>query len=323
MLHGLYWLAANFASRRPALLVVDDLHWADEPSLALARVSRPPARRAPDPAACRDAATRAGRHSVPCHGGAVRPRQRSSIRPGKLRPGVRCKVGARAPRSRARPDLRRRPADGIRRQPALPGRASGRPLAGGDQSDRGPGVRRARARATGDCSRDRLTPCASARRGGAALARGGDSRRSNRAIAGGRASRPRAESRAECRERARTGRPPQARESARVHPSGRSHRRPRGHERRRTHQRAPSRSRNPPRARSAPRTGGHLPRRGPSRQAIRLSWRRCDRRRSGRLRRVRRRRQPATSGARSRSRRRTASAPTCSATSVSPRRTAT
>ena len=29
MLHGLYWLAANFASRRPALLVVDDLHWAD------------------------------------------------------------------------------------------------------------------------------------------------------------------------------------------------------------------------------------------------------------------------------------------------------
>ena len=33
MLHGLYWLAANFASRRPTLLVVDDLHWADEPSL--------------------------------------------------------------------------------------------------------------------------------------------------------------------------------------------------------------------------------------------------------------------------------------------------
>jgi DNA-binding CsgD family transcriptional regulator len=33
ILHGLYWLAANFASRRPTLLVVDDLHWADEPSL--------------------------------------------------------------------------------------------------------------------------------------------------------------------------------------------------------------------------------------------------------------------------------------------------
>ena len=33
MLHGLYWLAANFALRQPTLLVVDDLHWADEPSL--------------------------------------------------------------------------------------------------------------------------------------------------------------------------------------------------------------------------------------------------------------------------------------------------
>ena len=33
MLHGLYWLAANFASRTPTLVVVDDLHWADEPSL--------------------------------------------------------------------------------------------------------------------------------------------------------------------------------------------------------------------------------------------------------------------------------------------------
>jgi predicted ATPase len=33
MLHGLYWLAANFASRHPMLLIVDDLHWADDPSL--------------------------------------------------------------------------------------------------------------------------------------------------------------------------------------------------------------------------------------------------------------------------------------------------
>jgi predicted ATPase len=33
MLHGLYWLAANLAMRRPALLAIDDLHWADVASL--------------------------------------------------------------------------------------------------------------------------------------------------------------------------------------------------------------------------------------------------------------------------------------------------
>ena len=33
LLHGLYWLTANLASRRPVLILIDDLHWADEPSL--------------------------------------------------------------------------------------------------------------------------------------------------------------------------------------------------------------------------------------------------------------------------------------------------
>ena len=33
VLHGLYWLAANLAARRPVLVTVDDAHWADEPSL--------------------------------------------------------------------------------------------------------------------------------------------------------------------------------------------------------------------------------------------------------------------------------------------------
>jgi len=33
VLHGLYWLTANLADEQPVVLLVDDLHWADEPSL--------------------------------------------------------------------------------------------------------------------------------------------------------------------------------------------------------------------------------------------------------------------------------------------------
>jgi DNA-binding CsgD family transcriptional regulator len=35
MLHGLHWLIANLSQRAPVLLVLDDAHWADEPSLRL------------------------------------------------------------------------------------------------------------------------------------------------------------------------------------------------------------------------------------------------------------------------------------------------
>ena len=46
-LHGLYWLVVNLAERAPLVLAVDDVHWADEPSLRfllhLARAARRPA----------------------------------------------------------------------------------------------------------------------------------------------------------------------------------------------------------------------------------------------------------------------------------------
>ena len=32
-MHGLYWLVANLAARRPLVIAVDDAHWADTPSL--------------------------------------------------------------------------------------------------------------------------------------------------------------------------------------------------------------------------------------------------------------------------------------------------
>ena len=34
MLHGLYWMTANLAERRPLVLVVDDVHFADVPRCA-------------------------------------------------------------------------------------------------------------------------------------------------------------------------------------------------------------------------------------------------------------------------------------------------
>src|SRR6266567_2674123 len=30
-LHGLFWLTSNLAARRPLVLAIDDLHWADKP----------------------------------------------------------------------------------------------------------------------------------------------------------------------------------------------------------------------------------------------------------------------------------------------------
>jgi len=74
--HGLYWLAANLGSRSPLLLAIDDLHWADAPSLrwlvyVLRRLTdlpvsvvvalRPPGREASGELAMRIASDPAGR----------------------------------------------------------------------------------------------------------------------------------------------------------------------------------------------------------------------------------------------------------------------
>ena len=43
-LHGLYWLTTNLRPTRPLVLVVDDAHWADEPSLRFLQLPRAPDR---------------------------------------------------------------------------------------------------------------------------------------------------------------------------------------------------------------------------------------------------------------------------------------
>ena len=93
-LHGLYWLIVNMSSDVPLLVAVDDLHWADRPSLRfavyLASRLEGPAR----PAAGHHQADRfraGGRHR-PARPPEKRPRRRTSaaraVKPGReLRPG--------------------------------------------------------------------------------------------------------------------------------------------------------------------------------------------------------------------------------------------
>ena len=60
-LHGLYWFVANLVESGPALVAVDDAHWADSASLRLPRLPAAAARGPAGPVAPRVAARGAGR----------------------------------------------------------------------------------------------------------------------------------------------------------------------------------------------------------------------------------------------------------------------
>jgi len=47
VVHGLYWLVANLAARRPLLLLADDVHWWDAPSLRFLAYLIPPVEELP------------------------------------------------------------------------------------------------------------------------------------------------------------------------------------------------------------------------------------------------------------------------------------
>ena len=174
MLHGLYWLAANVASAAPALLLVDDLHWADEPSLRwlaylahrleglpiLLLLGTRPAEQANLPALVRE---------LLADPGAI------AIRPGSL--------GEASAATLARERLGAEPDPDF--AAALQTGSGGNPLflialldalsRESISADRRSGVVRDRARPAGNRARNRDPPCASARRGGTTLTRGGNS----------------------------------------------------------------------------------------------------------------------------------------------------
>ena len=122
-LHGLYWLTVDLAAEKPLILIVDDLHWVDHPSLRfisylIKRLEGLPigivaATRPNEPGA--DAAMLAELAGDPLA---------TSIRPGGLSTdGVR-RRGRAAPGPGPGPGLRARLPHGHRRQPAAAARAA-------------------------------------------------------------------------------------------------------------------------------------------------------------------------------------------------------
>ena len=114
VLHGLYWLTVNLRAEQPLLLVVDDLHWCDRPSLRflaylVRRLEGLPvlvvAQPAPGGAGRRPGAARRDAQR-PAHGGsAPGPLSEAAVRGARARPARR-----RGRRARSRRPATRRPA---------------------------------------------------------------------------------------------------------------------------------------------------------------------------------------------------------------------
>ena len=125
VLHGLYWLAANLAARHPTAIVVDDLHWADAPTLRwltyLARrleglpVLVVLGLRPPEQSVETDLLTEL-----------IADPTALVIRPNALSVSAVASTGARGVRGRAGRRIRRRLPRCDGRQPALPAGDSGR-----------------------------------------------------------------------------------------------------------------------------------------------------------------------------------------------------
>ena len=190
MFHGLYWLAANVASYLPTVLVIDDLHWADTPSLRwlsylARRLDGVPllviaAMRPPDQG--REPELLAELLADP---------EGTAIRPGPLTADAIAALVRRRVRGGRRPRVLRRGRDGDARQPAVHARAARHGRAREAAAARRAGAPAARARAAGRRPRGGAAPRAAAEGRGRAGRGGGDPRRRRRAARGRRARRAR------------------------------------------------------------------------------------------------------------------------------------
>ena len=239
ILHGLYWLAANAALQQPTLLAIDDLYWADTPSLRwllylarrlegvpllIAAATRPPEGEGRDPTLVAElmadpevVAIRP--EPLGCASIGVLARELHGLEPDEaFCAALETATGGKS---------------------ALRGRRARRGGSGGNQPDRGAGASSARDRSPGRFSRRRASPRPPAVGGACPPPCGLDPRRRGRAAPRGRSRRREGERAWSGGRSTRSARPAPARGSARVLPPGRPQRRLRDPRCRRTRRRPP------------------------------------------------------------------------------------